>query len=324
MKLHENTVLFRQAIQFTSDQMKIIPVFIEKDYWVTFALKTIFSDKIGDETIFKGGTSLSKCFKLIDRFSEDIDLVVIRREEESDNKLKTKIKTISRVINAVMPEVDVEGLTVKKGKNRKTAHKYLKLFEGNFGQISELLVIESTWLGYYEPYTTKTINSLVGEMMLNNRQEKIAQDNGLLPFDVRVLDPKRTFCEKIMSLVRFSYAANPSSELKKKIRHTYDLHKMLQKKEFSDFLNSMAFDEMLQNVANDDVTSFKDNGWLAYHPNEALMFKKLDEIWNELKYVYNGDFRNLVYGVLPNDSDVLATMKKISERMSDISWNIKI
>ena len=69
MRLHENKTLFRQAVQFTSDRMQILPIFIEKDYWVTYALHTIFNHEIGSDTVFKGGTALSKCYKMIDRFS---------------------------------------------------------------------------------------------------------------------------------------------------------------------------------------------------------------------------------------------------------------
>jgi predicted nucleotidyltransferase component of viral defense system len=69
MKLHQDKKLFRQAVQFTSDQMQIPATYIEKDYWVTYALFTIFNEEIGNDTVFKGGTSLSKCYNIIDRFS---------------------------------------------------------------------------------------------------------------------------------------------------------------------------------------------------------------------------------------------------------------
>lgn len=69
MKLHQNKKLFSQAIQFTSDKMQILPIYVEKDYWVTYALFTIYNDEIGKDTIFKGGTALSKCYKVIERFS---------------------------------------------------------------------------------------------------------------------------------------------------------------------------------------------------------------------------------------------------------------
>src|SRR5690606_34325173 len=92
MNLHKDSKLFKQAIQFASDQMQILPIYVEKDYWVTFALFQILQAPIGKDVIFKGGTALSKCYKLIERFSEDIDLVVLRRENETDSKLKTKLK----------------------------------------------------------------------------------------------------------------------------------------------------------------------------------------------------------------------------------------
>ena len=325
MRLHENKSLFRQAIQFTSDQIPMLPIFVEKDYWVTYALHTIFSNAVGRNTIFKGGTALSKCYNMIDRFSEDIDLVVIRREGETDNRLKTKIQTISKVVGSVLPEVYVEGLTVKKGMNRKTVHTYNKQFEGNSGQVRDSIVVEATWLGYHEPYTTKNIISFVGEMMLNNKQDKFAHENGLLPFDVCVLEPTRTLCEKIMSMVRFSYGEDPINDLKKKIRHAYDLHQLLQQKELSEFFTSTAFDEMLLKVATDDAASFRNNNqWLVYHPIKTLIFNNLNNIWNELKPIYNGDFKNLVYKNLPTDEAILETLHRIKERLATITWNIKI
>ena len=300
MKLHSDKTLFRQAVQFTADQMQIPAIYIEKDYWVTFALYSIFNNEIGKDSVFKGGTALSECYQMIERFSEDIDLVVLRREGESNNQLTNKIKKISKVVADVLPEVEIPGLTQKMGMNRKTAHTYSKEFQGNYGQVRDVIVVEATWLGYFEPFTTKTISSFVGSMMLNNGQQEIAETNGLMPFELLVLEPVRTICEKIMSLVRFSYGENSLDDLKKKVRHTYDLHQLLQQKEFSAFFDSAAFSEMLLKVANDDVASYKNsNEWLIHHPNEAVIFKDLENVWKELKNAYNADFKNLVYGVLP-------------------------
>jgi len=325
MKLHENKILFRQAVQFTADQMKIPAIYVEKDYWVTYALYTIFNNDIGKDTVFKGGTALSKCYNMIERFSEDIDLVVLRREGETDSKLKSKLKAVSTVVEAVLPEVAIEGTTHKMGMNRKTAHTYNKEFKGDYGQVRDVIILESTWLGYYEPFTTKSIVSFVGQMMLDNKQTGIAKENGLLPFDLLALEPIRTICEKIMSLVRFSYGENPMDHLKKKIRHTYDLHQLLKQDVFAAFFHSKDFDEMLLKVASDDVASFRNNNkWLNYHPNEALIFKDLENVWNELKTIYNGDFKNLVYGELPKEEAILETLKMIQERLKAISWTIKI
>lgn len=325
MKLHQNIPLFRDAVRVTAQQMNIPPEFVEKDYWVTYALFTIFNNEIGKDTVFKGGTALSKCYSMIERFSEDIDLVVLRREGETDSKLKSKLKAISTVVEAELPEVPIEGVTHKMGMNRKTAHSYNKEFKGDYRQVRNVIILESTWLGYYEPYTTKSIVSFVGQMMLDNKQSDIAKENGLLPFGLLALEPVRTICEKIMSLVRFSYGENPIDDLKKKIRHTYDLHQLLKQDEFLKFFQSTDFDEMLLKVANDDVASFRNNNqWLNYHPNEALIFRDLESTWNELKTIYNGDFKNLVYGELPKEEAILDTLKMIQERLKAISWTIKI
>lgn len=162
-------------------------------------------------------------------------------------------------------------------------------------------------------------------MMLDKNQSDIANENGLLPFELLALEPIRTICEKIMSLVRFSYGEIPMDDLKKKIRHTYDLHQLLKQDEFLQFFQSTDFDSMLLKVANDDIVSFRNNNiWLNHHPKEALIFKDLENVWSKLKTIYNDDFKNLVYGALPNNEVVLETLKMIQERLNAISWTIKI
>lgn len=325
MKLHTDKKLFRDAVNITAQQMNIPTIYVEKDYWVTFALKIIFSDEIGRDTIFKGGTSLAKCFKMINRFSEDIDLVVIRREGETDNKLKRKLKDVENAINDTLPEIEIQGLTHKVGMSRKTAHSYSKEFVGAYGQVRDVIVLEVNWLGYYEPFTKQKISSFVGEMMFNAGQAELIEKYEMQAFTVQVLEPIRTICEKIMSLVRFSYSERPIDDLKNKIRHTYDLHQLLQQKEFFNFLNSSDFGAMLLKVANDDVKSFRNNNeWLVHHPNKSLMFKDLSNVWSQLEATYNGSFRDLVYGDFPSSDVVLYTLESIRERMSAVSWNVKL
>lgn len=323
MRLHENKELFRQAVEATSGQMGILQNFVEKDYWVTVVLRALFFAEIGSEIVFKGGTALSKCFQMIDRFSEDIDLVVLRRDDESNNRMKTKIKTIGKIVNDILPEVTIAGLTQKMGMNRKTAHKYENVFKGDFGQVRDVLVIEATWLGYYEPFTMRQLSSFIAQMMARTGQEKIIDEYGLSPFNVRVLEPSRTICEKIMSLVRFSYTEEPIADLKLKIRHIYDLHQLLRDKELEEFFWSENFVKLLLKVAADDVISFKNsNDWLRYHPNDALMFKDLENIWNELVPDYYNKFSKLVYGSLPGERELLQTLIKLRSRMAEIKWKI--
>ncbi len=144
MNLHTNSELFAEAIRATAQRMDILEIYVEKDYWICYALKLIYESANKDEAIFKGGTALSKCFKYIDRFSEDIDLVVLRREEETGSQLKNKLKRITKEIVEPFEEVDIDGITNKMGMIRKIAYNYPQIFEGDFGQVKDTIIVEAT------------------------------------------------------------------------------------------------------------------------------------------------------------------------------------
>lgn len=78
----DRIVLFTQ----TAEYKEMTPSIIEKDFWVCFMLDHLFNDsKFKDAFVFKGGTSLSKCYHVIERFSEDIDLILDWRKIIKDN-----------------------------------------------------------------------------------------------------------------------------------------------------------------------------------------------------------------------------------------------
>ena len=287
-------------------------------------LKAIFENKIGKETVFKGGTALSKCNSLIKRFSEDIDLVVLRNEKETGNQLKKKLKIISKCVENIIPETEIDGITNKKGMIRKTAHSYEKRFSGKFVQIRNFIIIESSWLGNYDPYEKGTVSSMIYKMMKQLEQQEIIEKYEMEPFEVNVLSPERTICEKIMSLVRFSYSENPIEDLNNKIRHIYDVHILLKNKEINNFFHSEDFDIMLQKVGNDDIFSFKNNNeWLKKHPVSAVIFNQPNNTWEQLKSTYNSSFKELVYGEFPAENKILETLKITSKRLQIVKWNIK-
>jgi len=321
MKLHNDTRLFKQAIRATSQHKGLLEIYVEKDYWVTLALHIIFHSDLRDSVVFKGGTALSKAFKSIERFSEDIDLVLLRNENETSNQLKKRLKQISNIVSKQLPEFALEGITRKMGMNRKTAHSYQHNFNGNFGQIRDCIILETSWLGNYEPFTKLKLNSLIYEMMVAKGQEEIAKTYGLLPFEVLVLESKRTICEKIMSLTRFSYSEKPIEELKLKIRHIYDITRLLSDKEILHFVESSDFDKMLLRVAKDDVHSFRQNKWLKKHPKDAIIFANPKKIWKELKLTYHNRFNDLVYGELPSDEEISTSLNKVASRISVVDWS---
>ncbi len=323
MTLHENKELYNDAILATAQQKGIPEIYIEKDYWVTLALNRIFTTDIGKEAVFKGGTALSKCYNIIERFSEDIDMVILRNNTETGNQLKAKIKKISNIVAKTLPEIEVNGITNKMGMIRKTAHSYQKTFEGEFGQVRDIIIVESTWLGSFEPYTTATVSSFVAEMMKANNQEALIKEYMLNPFEVQVLSLERTLCEKIMSLMRFSFTNDPITDLNNKIRHVYDIDKLLEDKEVNTFFNSPEFEKLLLIVANDDIISFKNNNsWLENHPATAMIYADIENTWSQMRNTYNTTFKELVYGELPTEEKMTKTLKIVYDRTVPVNWII--
>jgi hypothetical protein len=224
-----------------------------------------------------------------------------------------------------MPEIPIEGVTNKKGNIRKTVHQYPKLFEGDFGQIREYVILEATWLENFEPSSHKTVSCYVSEMMKATEQNDLIEEYNMHPFTVRALSLERTLCEKIMSLVRFSRSETPLADLANKIRHIYDIHLLLQSPEVSIFFKSNDFDKMMITVGEDDFISYKnDNEWLLEHPSTALIFNEPDKVWEKIGNTYRKAFNELVFGTLPSEDLIIDSIKMISERLKLIKrWKVE-
>jgi Nucleotidyl transferase AbiEii toxin, Type IV TA system len=322
MNLHTNHQLFQDAVIATAQLFNIPEIYIEKDYWVTVALHAVFNSPAAEDTVFKGGTALSKCHKLINRFSEDVDLLVHAKNGESNSQLKNKLKAITDAVIKVMPEIEIVGVTNKRGMIRKTAHQYNKQqFNGSYGQVREQIIIEASWLGSSEPYIIAEISCYITDMMKATFQNKIIDQYMLMPFPVKVLSKERTLCEKIMSLVRFSFTEVPYEDLANKIRHIYDLHLLLKNEEVDGFFKCSDFQTLLLQVGKEDIISFKNNkGWLQNHPSTAIIFSSPEDTWNRISRTYRTSFKDLVIGDLPEESDLLNTLNNIYRRLEQIKW----
>ena len=98
MTLDENPQLLDDAVPAAAEALGILPAFVEKDYWITKMLCNLSQNRFADRIAFKGGTSLSKAYQLIARFSEDIDLAVLA-EGMSGNQIKTLMSSVTKDIS---------------------------------------------------------------------------------------------------------------------------------------------------------------------------------------------------------------------------------
>ena len=328
MNLHLDKDNFEGAIVATANYFEIPEIFIEKDYWVTYALHQLFHSEVKDLIVFKGGTSLSKCYSIIKRFSEDIDLVVIKNDVDTGSELRRRLKDITTIIDrSILDKVADHPNTNKKGSIRKIVYSFPKVgLGGKYGEVKDDITLEVSHLGNFEPNVTKPIRTLIADYINSKQNIELITQFGLGDFEVKALAVERTFCEKIISLVRFSYTENPIMDLSNKVRHTYDLTLLLRLDSIKNFVNSDSFGIMLLQVAKDDDKAIPNNKeWLYNHPKEALIFSDTLMVWNVLKKVYTGTkFNELLIGneKPPHENDVFETLVFLSERIEVISWEV--
>ena len=105
MRLHNDIKLFKDTNRAASQHLVINQEFVEKDYWITLVLSRLSKSKFAHETVFKGGTSLSKGYNLISRFSEDVDIAIIDDNNKSGNQIKAIIRTVEKEMTKELTEI---------------------------------------------------------------------------------------------------------------------------------------------------------------------------------------------------------------------------
>ena len=253
MKLHDNKQSFREAIELTAQDLEIYPEFVEKDYWICQILQNLSRNPAAEKTVWKGGTSLSKAHGLIARFSSDVDFAILG-EGLSQNQQKKLVARIGHESTAGMEEVEKPD-TVKNNRFRKTYHVYKSVLDGiNRGMsnvMSNQVIVEINTYGNPYPYERREIKPFITEMMERRGLNDMIADLDMMPFELNVLDKRRTLCEKVVSLLRFSFEDDPTAGLISKIRHFYDLHFLLGDEECGDYVDGDLKQNLVELIEHD-------------------------------------------------------------------------
>ena len=327
MNLHGNTQDFLFAIEKTSESLKIREAFIEKDYWITYLLRKLATSDFKNELAFKGGTSLAKAFGIVKRFSEDIDLTLTNNEGLSEHKIRKKLRRFEKHLTAAPLKEDkgyFKSKGIKGSKIRKTGHTYpekLKSYnELKAVGVRKTLVLELNAFSNSTQTIKKEIESYITQY-LRMFDESIISRYGLDPFEVNVVKLERTFVEKILCLARISIDESGfNDDLEKKVRHFYDIHKLLKTSSIQRFIGSKAFGDMVCEVFDADFSNpaFK-KSWVSRSLSplkEVPLFGNLDDIFSHLEDYFENNFKNLLY----DDEDVSWEDIKASFRL--LSSNI--
>lgn len=324
MKLHENKEEFAQAIQAASRSLGIREVFIEKDYWVCFVLKNLsLSKDFKSQVVFKGGTSLSKAHQAIHRFSEDVDLAVILNGR-TGNQIKNLLRDIeSSVARTPLKEITKAGITSKGSRFRKTVWEFDKTSQGDYGDASPDLLLEINSFATPSPFGIRSIQTYISDFLQQEGLKKEISDYALQPFEVNVLDTKRTFAEKVAGIIRASFEQpKDHSELKKKIRHIYDITMLLRDNKITEFISSGEFLKLFEQVKTDDLNiSEEQAAYTKMNPLNTPIFKSTSDVLKELTATYEVQFMSLVYKTesAPQIKEVKAALETVKKEFQSPS-----
>ncbi len=221
MRLDKNKTDFINLINETKEFTNFDLSLIEKDYYVTLLLKEA-NEKI-EGLVFKGGTSLAKCFKLIDRFSEDIDLGL-------NNKFFSQ-KFKRNAVREMVEVIESLGLTLKnKDKIIKHTHGTYNCFRIGFPTIYNLneniepeILLELVYIERTYPTEIKTAQSYIGEFLLENNYKNVLEQYDLQSFNIEVQSLERTLVDKVFAICDY-YVLKKE---RRNSRHIYDIYKIL-------------------------------------------------------------------------------------------------
>jgi len=312
INLHSDINAFRNAIQAASQELNILPVFIEKDYWISLVLKRLSESKYVESVVFKGGTSLSKGYGLIDRFSEDIDIAVVNTLGLTGNQLKKLMRTVEKEIARDLVEIEKEGITSKGSRFRKSVYEYSVIPQRANPAVSNTIIVELNSFANPYPYSKIPIHSLIGEYLQTTSKFDLIHKYELQAFQLNVLGKNRTLIEKLVSLIRFSFDKNPIESISGKIRHFYDLHFLYNDPECNQYVNSKEFKSDLNEILEHDKKAFDEpKGWYKKPLNASPLLKDFDGLWNTLKQVYTKELSMLAFTEIPNEKDIAANFKRL-------------
>lgn len=313
MKLHHDIKLFTQTLRAASQHLDIKLVFVEKDYWITLVLSRLAKSKYIDESVFKGGTSLSKGYNLIERFSEDVDIAIINDKKKTGNEIKTIIRTIEKEITPDLAELQMEGVTSKGSRFRKSVFEYVSIEKSN---ANNKLIVEINSFANPFPYKRLTIQSMVFDFLMQTNNEKYIEQYNLQPFEINVLSKEQTLLEKLVSLIRFSFKENTAESISEKIRHFYDLYYLMKNPECAEFVASDSFKKQFDTILGHDREMFEEpNDWQTKSISESPLVINFSTLWEQIKGKYQTELSALAYRPIPDERDVAKCFSELIKKI---------
>ena len=306
---------------------------IEKDWWVTQVLKAIFALPYAEHLSFKGGTSLSKAWNIIERFSEDIDIAISREYlgfagELSRTQVSDKLRRAACSFVREKLSADIKQQLIANGIREDLFSVHV-----NITSVStvdpEVVYIEYKSLFPFDDYVQNTVKVEVGgrsmfeplqSVMLSSIIDETFPNAAFVepPFAVSVVRPERTFLEKVM-LLHEEFAKSTAEERTERMsRHLYDLERMLH----TDIAERALNDEKLYRAVVEHRRKFVNLKGFDY---DTLYPQSLSlEIPADVLPLWRKDYENMrgsmIYGKSVSFDELLTEIRQLNERIRQLPY----
>ena len=307
---------------------------VEKDWWVVQTLRLVFQMDIAPHIVFKGGTSLSKAWGIIDRFSEDIDLALDRSFLGFEKELsKTQVKKLRKKSFRFISEVfypllaklflanGFEDVEVKLRKAKSTDQDPL-IIEIHYPMVSSQseyveprVLVELGSRSLKEPNTQRKITSLVSEYFSG----KAFADS---PISVTTVNPERTLLEKIFLLHEEFQKPIDRVRVDRMSRHLYDIERLMR----TDFLDiALRNKDLYQDIVNHrkTITAIRGIDYSLHQPKTINPIPP-DRILGAWHKDYADMCETMIYGELLSFEELMNRIGQLKNRINELQWSIDI
>lgn len=305
---------------------------VEKDWWVTVILRALFRCGCAGSLMFKGGTSLSKAWGVIDRFSEDIDLAIshsffgidktTRSQKEKLRKMARSYihETLSKELDEQLRAMGIEGYSIENVTHRSVNGEsvaidsdkdptvilvhFPSVLEEGAAYIQRRVKIEISCLSMDVPVEVRPIKSYIEETFPG-------EDAGTVG-EYRTVVPSRTFLEKIFLLAEEFQKVRPRHV--RMSRHLYDLERLMD----TEFGRSALDDNGLYDAVVEHRRTYYALKYVDYdrHSRSTISFLPPEALLPQWRNDYNNMLQSFIYGDALDFDALMVRMRELQRRVS--------
>lgn len=324
----------RRVLQQASAKYGLPPQALEKDLWVTTILQIVFTLPFADKLIFKGGTSLSKAWRLIDRFSEDIDLAIDRSLFGFEGDLtKKQIKKLRKASSVFVKEeflvqlrsaIEQYGLTSLceieaepdgDGNNtypepRKLFVRYKSAWSEPLSYLSPIVMLEVGSRSLLEPNEQTEITSMVEDLFPTIQTT-------LVNSEVATAIAGKTFLEKVFLIHELFSLKGHGIKAERKSRHLYDLSRMMDR----DFAFAAIKNDELWESIRHHREIFTSVAGMDYTPDvrARIVLVPRPDIIGAWEADYNSMCSAMIFGDKPTFAELMERMRSLELRFINLA-----